>query len=430
VLNPVSITKSSATEHEASGRKVLMVCAYLPCLGVHSGGNTMFNLIRSLSKRHQLTVLSFYETESDLEYIPMLTPYCEQVEVVHRGQSFDVPNPFGLKPPEIVHEFHHKGMHRLVENYLRTNEFDLIQCEFLQTAHYASIDRDIPAVLTNHELLSLSYFNAYRNLPWNSGRKFDALVCWMRMLNYEEKILRRFSAVVVLTRPEREFLARYAPQARVYDHPTGVDHDFFSSTRQEPDAETLIFVGNFRHTPNVTGIMWFLKHAWPKIRARCPSARLYIVGGNPPPALQDLHGYNGVTVTGRVDDIRPFLQQASVFVAPLFDGAGLRGKVLEAWAMEKPVVGTHLAFQGLTASDGTICLMADNSETFAARVCELLDNRELARNMGRQARQVVLSSFTWDAFGEQYDRIYRTILETRDESRFPARSTAVGWEKP
>jgi len=201
VLNPVSITKSSPAEHEASGRKVLMVCAYLPCLGVHSGGNTMFNLIRALSKRHQLTVLSFYETESDLEYIPMLTPYCEQLEVIHRGQSFDVPNPFGLKPPEIIHAFHHKGMHRLVENYLRTNEFDLIQCEFLQTAHYASVDPDIPAVLTNHELLSLSYFNAYRTLPWSSIRKFDALFSWMRMLNYEEQILGRFSAVVVLTRP-------------------------------------------------------------------------------------------------------------------------------------------------------------------------------------------------------------------------------------
>jgi len=98
--------------------------------------------------------------------------------------------------------------------------------------------------------------------------------------------------------------------------------------------------------------------------------------------------------------------------------------------MEKPVVGTRLAFQGLTPSDGTICLIADDSETFAARTCELLENRELARNMGRQARQVVVSSFTWDAFGEQYDRIYRTILEPRDESRFPARSTAVGWERP
>src|SRR5260370_26099632 len=95
------------------------------------------------------------------------------------------------------------------------------------------------------------------------------------------------------------FLARYAPQARVYDHPTGVDYDFFSSTGQEPDAGTLIFVGNFRHTPNVTGIMWFLKHAWPKIRARWPSTRLCIIGGNPPAALQNLHGHNGVTWTSR-----------------------------------------------------------------------------------------------------------------------------------
>src|SRR5260370_8349149 len=116
------------------------------------------------------------------------------------------------------------------------------------------MDPDSPAVLTNHELLSLSYFNAYRDLRWNSGRKFDALVSWMRMLNYEEKILRRFSAVVVLTRPEREFLARYAPQAQDYDHPTGVDYDFFSSTGQQPDTGTSIFLRNFQLPPNLPAI--------------------------------------------------------------------------------------------------------------------------------------------------------------------------------
>ena len=431
VVHPVSIRNPSPAAAELpEQRKVLMVCAYLPCLGVHSGGNTMFNLIRTLSKRHRLTVLSFYENEAELEHVKALSPCCQQLEVIYRGQSLNAANPFGLKPPEIVYDFYNKRMWRLVEDYLRTCEYDLIQCEYLQTAHYASIDPKIPAVLTNHELLSLAYLNRYQNLSWISGQKYRALISWMRMLNYEEKMLRRFSGVVVLTPPEREFLARYAPQARVYDHPTGVDCGFFSSTGEEPEAGTLVFVGNFRHTPNVIGITWFLKHTWPKIRARYTKARLNIVGANPPAALQELHGQNGVTVTGWVEDIRPFLQQASVFVAPIFDGVGLRGKILEAWAMEKPVVGTRLAFQGLTNSDGTVCLMADDPECFAARTCELLENRELARNMGRQARQLVLCAFSWDAFGELYERIYRDVLSPKDQWLLPAGSTTMELQRP
>jgi glycosyltransferase involved in cell wall biosynthesis len=390
----------------------------------------MFHLIRSLSKRHRISVLSFYEQEPELEHIEQLSPYCERLEVIRRGQTFDVPNPFGLKPPEIVYQFYHKSMHRLVEDYIRAYDFDLIQCEFLQMAHYANVHSDIPAVLTSHELQSLAYFNRYRSLSGVSRQKFKALISWMRMLNYEEKMLRRFSGVVVLTRPEREFLERYVPEVRVYEHPTGVDSEFFCCGPERPYADSLVFVGNFRHAPNLSGIIWFLKQAWPKIRRRYSSARLSIVGANPPSALQELDGQNGVTVTGWVDDVRPFLRRAAVFVAPIFDGVGLRGKVLEAWAMERPVVGTRLAFEGLTSKDGTICFMADDAETFAARACELLENKALAGRMGRQARQLVLTSFSWDAFAELYDIVYRQVLETKRQHGVLETSPEAELERP
>ena len=432
VSNPSTLSRnvSPTAPSESERPKVLMVCAYLPCLGVHSGGNTMFHLIRSLSKRHRLSILSFYDQESELEHIERLSPYCERLEVIRRGRTLDAPNLFGLKPPEIVYEFHHEGMHRLVEDYLRAYDFDLIQCEFVQVAHYANIDPSLPAVLSVHELLSLAYLNRYRGLPWLSSKKFNALTSWMRMLNYEEKMLRRFSGAVVLTRPEREFLAQYAPKVRVYDHPTGVDSEFFRCGPEEPEEGSVVFVGNFRHTPNLTGIGWFLKEAWPKIRARHSSARLCIVGANPPSALKELNGQNGITVTGWVDDVRPFLRHAAVFVAPIFDGVGLRGKVLEAWAMERPVVGTLLAFEGLMSGDGTISFMADDAERFATRTCQLLENRELSRRMGRQARELVLTSFSWDAFGELYEIVYREVLGTKRQYAALQPSAEVELERP
>lgn len=402
--------------------RVLVVCAYLPCLGVHSGGNTMFHLISNLARRHRLTVLSFYESESELEHIPALAQYCERLEVLYRGQTFETANVWGLKPAEIVYEFYHSRMRRLVQQYLATQKYDLIQCEFLQMAHFAKAHPTIPAVLTNHELLSLAYRNRYHHLSWRSPEKLSALVHWMRILNYEEEMLRRFSAVVVLTRPEREFLARYAPGVPVYDHPTGVDTDFFRPTGREPRPYSLIFVGNFRHGPNVDGVLWLLERVWPSILAQNPNASLTIVGDNPPASVRDRHGRDNIVVTGWVPDIRPFLEEAAVFAAPLFEGVGLRGKVLEAWSMARPVVGTRLAFEALKNREGETGFFADEPESFAQSIQRLWSNPELAGTMGSNARRLVESSFSWDAFAGLYDRIYQKILN-RSLISEPARTT-------
>jgi glycosyltransferase involved in cell wall biosynthesis len=175
--------------------------------------------------------------------------------------------------------------------------------------------------------------------------------------------------------------------------------------------------------------VWFLQNVWPKVRERYVGANFSIVGANPPSALQELNGQNGIRVTGWVNDVRPFLQDASVFVAPIFDGGGLRGKVLEAWAMQRPGVGTRLAFEGLTSEDGTICFIADDADTFARRTCELLENQGLASRIGERARGVVLDRFSWDTFGDMYDVAYNQILGTKRQSAVLERESKVEFQK-
>src|SRR5262249_55113984 len=226
-----------------------------------------------------------------------------------------------------------------------------------------------PAVLTNHELLSLSYQNRFKKTSWASRAKLKTMASWMRMFNYEERMLRLFDGVVVLTRPEREFISQYVPGVKAYNHPTGVDCDFFTPGSDEIEPGTVLFVGNFRHFPNVGGMLWFLEYVWPKVCCTYPGARLHIVGGNPPKAISYAHGHNGVVVTGWVEDVRPYFRRSAVFVAPVFEGVGLRGKILEAWAMQKAVVGTQLSFEALNASDGGTCFIADTADLFVQRVC-------------------------------------------------------------
>jgi len=224
----------------------------------------------------------------------------------------------------------------------------------------------------------------------------------------------------------RDSLRQYVPGAQVYQHPMGVDCEFFQPNSAAAGKATAIFVGNFRHAPNLHGAMWFLREVWPRIRARYPEAHLYLVGGSPPAELEGLDGFEGVNVTGFVDDVRPYLQGAAVFVAPLFEGGGLRTKILEAWAMQKPVVGTPLAFEGLAKQCAEVCCMAGDAETFADRVCELFNNPEWAMQIGARARELVLPSFSWENFAAVYDHIYGEALGSAEPpTAHPVRAAEV-----
>jgi GT2 family glycosyltransferase/glycosyltransferase involved in cell wall biosynthesis/SAM-dependent methyltransferase len=392
-------------------KRLLFLCAYVPGVGLHGGGNTMFHLIRKLSDRYRITAVCLMEKEAEQKFVPLLAPFCERLEVMWRRQTLYARNPLGLRPPEIVYEFYHRRMQEVVDECLRSRSYDVIDCEYLQTAHFVQDYPEIPAVISHHEVYSLSYRNRYQSAPWFSVRRTTGFANWMRMLNYEERMFRRFYAVMVVTDREREYLHHYMPRVRVYAHPTGVDCEFFLPSQEAPEPGSVVFLGNFNHAPNVSGILWFLERVWSTVRTSCSHARLYVVGGNPPPCLQKWNGKDGVRVTGWVEDVRPFLQRSVVFIAPMLEGVGLRGKMLEAWATAKPVVGTSLAFLGLDQARDQAGFVADDADSFAARVSDLLTNQALAEQMGTCGRELVISSYSWDAFANLYHRTYCESME-------------------
>ena len=390
-----------------------MLCPYLPSRGVHGGANMMFNLIRTLSRRHRISVLSFYEDDSELGRAGDLAHYCEELEVVRRRQSFEDRNVFGIRPPEIVYEFNNARMADHVSRRLASGQYDVIQCEFLQTAHFAKINPDIPAVLTQHEVLSLAYAKRFYAKAWTTPGKLSAWMAWLRMLRYEQRMLKGFSAAVVLTNVEAEFLAELAPSLKVFRKAMGVDCEYFTpAPRSQPEA-AVVLVGNFRHSPNVSAALWLLKDIWPLVQRERADAHLYIVGAFPDRRMLEYNGIGNVTVTGGVDDVRPYLTRAAVAVAPVFEGAGMRTKVLEAWAMEKPVVGTALAFEGLMEGAGKFGFVAETADEFAEHIGVLLKDSDLAAEIGRRARRFVHSEFSWESFASFYEQVYREILATK-----------------
>lgn len=221
---------------------------------------------------------------------------------------------------------------------------------------------------------------------------------------FEKHAARQFDASLFVSEAEAAlFRQAIGSQTKnVLAVSNGVDTGYFNPAgdfepRPPAVAPTLIFTGAMDYRPNVDAVLWFVEQVWPQVRAAKPDARFLIVGAKPSPEVRKLDRHDGVTVTGRVDDVRPYIAAADVAVAPLRIARGIQNKVLEAMAMAKPVVATGAAFEGIDAMPGEHLLVEEAPPAFAARILALLDNPAAARTIGSAARAHVVAHYGWAA---------------------------------
>lgn len=204
--------------------------------------------------------------------------------------------------------------------------------------------------------------------------------------------------VITVTEDEARILGGELPGVPVHVIPN--IHDIPVAARTETPFPSLLFIGTFTHEPNVDGVLWFAREAWPSVRAAHPDTRLRIVGGNPPPAIQALSG-NGIEVTGYVPDTLPFLMESWVSVAPLRFGAGMKGKVGEAMAAGLPVVTTSFGAEGFGLVPGVHLVVADDPMEFAESVSNLIADRDLRSRLGNAGHSFIESRYSPAAVSHQ-----------------------------
>ncbi|GAB4139641.1 MAG: TIGR03087 family PEP-CTERM/XrtA system glycosyltransferase [Sphingomonadales bacterium] len=225
-----------------------------------------------------------------------------------------------------------------------------------------------------------------------------------RLLAFERTVASAFDASLFVSAAEAAMFRRLAPAAaeKIQALENGVDTDFFDPGADfkrltGADAPTVVFTGAMDYWANVDAVIWFAEAVWPRVREHHAQARFYIVGGKPTAAVKALDGRAGVVVTGRVDDVRPFIAAAGVAVAPMRIARGVQNKVLEAMAMAKPVVTTPQGLEGLAAIPDRHLKLAANAEVFAQAVCGLLAQPSQAQALGLAARAQILARYGWSA---------------------------------
>jgi glycosyltransferase involved in cell wall biosynthesis len=241
------------------------------------------------------------------------------------------------------------------------------------------------------------------------------------MSRFEQDSLTRYDTVIAVSTRDRDVLAkRYSlPVVEAID--TGVDLDFFAMNpaENEPDpgtdGGTLIFTATMSWAANVEGIHFLLDAVFPALLAVRPKVKAVIIGRNPPPSLAEKIKERGldVTLTGFVDDIRPYVARANVYVIPLFVGSGTRIKAFEAMAMGRPVVSTTLGIEGLDVTDGENFLRADDGPAFADAILALLDDAQMRARIAHAARRLMEERFSWSRVARQFEAICLRTLERK-----------------
>jgi len=223
---------------------------------------------------------------------------------------------------------------------------------------------------------------------------------WRKTAELEARIARECDWCTFVSDDEAALFAKLQPaqKAKIRAVSNGVDHAYFDPAQRfaapfETDRLNFVFTGTMDYPPNVDAVVWFAREILPLIRRTAPDARFHVVGSSPSAEVQALAALDGVFVTGRVPDVRPYLAHASAGVAPMRIARGIQNKVLESMAMARPTVVTRDALEGIEATPGREVLLADTAEAFAAACLEAA--RPEAAPMGRAARQRVLSDYVW-----------------------------------
>jgi glycosyltransferase involved in cell wall biosynthesis len=405
--------------------RVLFVTPYLPSPPRFGGQRRLDGLIAGVAAFHEASVLSLVDAGEDQTEARAATgTYCRRVVTVPSRLRAASPAykrvlqlgslvlPWSYE--RIVHR--ERALETALDRLLAEAPFDIVQFEFPHLVAYRSrlgqARRSRAAFLLDEHNIEYDVVRQTASAGPGWARRLYSALDWPKVRAEELRAWTQLDGCTLTSARDEERLLAVAPATRTAVVPNGVDLGLFQPTAVPPEAATLLFFGAVDYHPNTEGLLFFLEEVMPRLRARTPRVRLCIVGRRPPEVLLRRRDPD-VEITGAVDDVRPYLERASVVIVPVRIGGGTRLKIIEAMAMGKAVVSTSRGAEGLDAVPGRDLCLADDADGFAAQIGRLLDEPERARRLGAAARRFVEARYGWAASVQRLTEFYDEVLDAR-----------------
>ncbi len=407
--------------------KILYVCHRVPYPPQRGGKIRPFNMISHFSRNHDVTVASLARSIEEFEESRGLLDHCKEL-ICERVTSLGAVSRMLVRTPtptpfSMGYFFSPVLKARIAEAVTR-ERFDLIFVHCSSVAQYVADVVDVPKILDFGDMDSQKWqvYGQVRSFPMSlayllEGRKLEA---------EEKRLSPKFDLNTCTTREELDTLRSFATGVESDWFPNGVDHGYFAPTAEPYDTDLISFIGRMDYYPNQEAMFRFCRSTLPLIRAQRPNARLTIIGANPSPQIKRLAELPGVSVTGSVPDVRPFVTRSAVNVAPLRIARGTQNKILESMAMGVPVVTSEVAARGVDAVPGEHLLCATTPLDESRAVIELLSDPQQRARFGDSARARVLSHHDWKASMCRLDGIVeRCLARAKRHDRVAQRAAAT-----
>lgn len=386
--------------------KILFLAPRVPWPLDTGGKIRTFHLLRALARHHQVQLLTFRESAGcdagGLREIQQLEVWYElfaQARPVRRIQDL-VMGALGPMPVNL-RKYQCEAMQQRVLQLVGQGDVDLIHCDHLHMAPYGALTR-LPFVMDEHNVETLIWERFGQDSTQSLPRRllFRQQAFWLRRM--EASMADAASLVLLCSAADLEELNRLPVHGRPRTHvvPNGVDLEYFSEDGPAELSGHVFFTGSMDWAPNSEAVLNFLDEIWPVVRRELPELHFAVVGRNPSAQLRARGEAEGITVTGTVPDVRPFMRQALALVVPLRVGGGTRLKILEAFAAGVPVVSTALGIEGIQAVPDEHYLLAETATEFATQLQRIKDDAGLRQALVDAGGELVRQRYSWDAIGD------------------------------
>ncbi len=399
--------------------RILFLSHFLPYPPTAGAALRNYNLLKGLGSRNEVHLLTFARplTHPDEKSVEIsrrhMQKHCRSVTVLNlptdkhrlRWYALLLLNIFS-RDAYSTWQFYSRQMKRAITDAVTQSKFDIVHVDTIALAGYASRLHGLPAVLNHHNVesqLLLRRAATTRNVFLKAFLKLQG----RKLARAERRETANFVGNICVSKSDCEELRQVSRAAVCRVISNGTDVEYFQPQPGLEVAPSLVFTGSMSWYPNAQGMLHFAKSIWPQIKKEMPETTMHLIGSNPPPEIirvgeRDPH----FKVLGFVDDVRPIIAQASVYVVPISVGGGTRVKILDAMAMGKAIVSLPVGAEGLEVTDGKEIVIARESSDFAEAVVSLLRDEARRRSLGSCARETVVAKYSWTGIVPLLEEFY------------------------
>jgi sugar transferase (PEP-CTERM/EpsH1 system associated) len=397
---------------------ILFLSTEVPYPPNHGHYIRTYNILKYLAQRYDVHFLGFIKKQEKIEMEP-INKICKSTKVFDIPDSVSRPrlilslfrNLFS-RYPYIAQKYYSVNMEKEIRRIIENDKIDIIHYDMLHLARYRDCVGNIPSVLTEHNVESERVYRLAKN-SHNIVFKLFMYLQYIKLRNFEKKAISEFDLCITVSANDMQTLSEMSPDVHFEEIPNGVDTSFYTPDSEVSFNKSLVWAGGMKDFYNQQAVLFLLESIYPIIKAYMPGIRMTLVGKCNSERILSLAKRNSVHMTGYVEDVRPFINSASVFVAPILSGGGTKLKVLNAMAMAKPVVTTSVGAEGIEAQNGVHLIIADDPAEFAEKTVYLLKNPGIARKIGENARSLILEKYDWKVIGPKMIKIYEETISDK-----------------